>query len=119
MNPYLTAVISIALGAVGQFLLKLGADRLREPAALLPFLVRMFTTPAVLVGLVCFGSSMILWVLVLRALPLSTAYPMVSLSYVLVAALSAGFLHEALTVNKLTGLALIIAGVALVGLKTP
>ncbi len=116
MKTYAVALVSIALGAAGQFLLKLGADQLKDLATVPAVLTRMFTTPGILAGLVCFGSSFVLWVLVLRSMPLSTAYPLVSLSYVVVTALSVAFLHETLTALKLGGLLLIVTGVILIGL---
>lgn len=103
---YLIALISIALGGVGQFLLKLGAAKLAPGA-----LWRLVLVPQIVVGLFCFGLSFLSWVFVLQRLPLSVAYPMVSLSYVIVTALAAIFLGESLTVQKVAGLALILVGV--------
>lgn len=117
IHTYLLAGTSIAIGAVGQFLLKLGANRLGAPLPFFRMVWAVLATPTILAGILCFGLSMLLWVLVLRVLPLSTAYPMVSLSYVIVTALSALFLGETLTAAKLLGLALIMAGVVLVGSK--
>lgn len=103
---YALALFSIALGAVGQFLLKVGAGKLTPGA-----LWRMALIPEILIGLVCFGLSFISWVFVLQRLPLSVAYPMVSLSYVIVTALAAIFLGESIGWQKLAGLALILVGV--------
>lgn len=115
-NPYLVALVSIALGGIGQFLLKVGADRLRDIAPLSEVVGRMFLTPAIVAGMGCFVTSFVLWVLVLRSLPLSAAYPLVSLSYVLVTALSVFLLHEPLSALKIGGLVLIVGGVVLIGL---
>jgi multidrug transporter EmrE-like cation transporter len=46
--------------------------------------------------------------------PVSSAYPMLSLGYVAVAAVSAAWLGESLTPAKVLGIALICAGVVLV-----
>jgi len=54
------------------------------------------------------------WVAALTKAPVSTAYPMLSLGYVIVAALSVAWLGETLTVPKMLGIALICTGVLLV-----
>jgi multidrug transporter EmrE-like cation transporter len=50
------------------------------------------------------------WMLAMTRLPLSVAYPFMSLSFAIVVLASAGFLGEALTVWKLVGAGLIGAG---------
>jgi multidrug transporter EmrE-like cation transporter len=65
-------------------------------------------------GMVCYGASLCVWLAALTKAPVSTAYPMLSLGYVVVAAVSALWLGEALTPGKLLGIALICTGVALV-----
>jgi multidrug transporter EmrE-like cation transporter len=65
-------------------------------------------------GMLCYGASLCVWVAALSKAPVSTAYPMLSLGYVVVAAVSAAWLGETLTVSKALGIALICAGVVLV-----
>ncbi len=114
------ALVSVVIGAVGQFLLKLAARSLGSLALFGPdplsTAVRLITNPYLLLGLVCFGSSMLLWVKVLTTAQLSTAYPLVSFGYVIVAALSWWALGEHLSLRQLLALALIIVGVALLGM---
>ena len=120
MQPWLpTALISIAIGAVGQFLLKL-ASRSLGPLPLFgpgtgAGLLRLAGNPYLLAGLVCFGTSMVLWVKVLGSAPLNTAYPLVSLGYVLVAVLSWLLLGERLGLRQGIALAVIVIGVGLLG----
>ncbi|MGE5674903.1 MAG: DMT family transporter [Mycobacterium leprae] len=113
----LVLLLSILLGAVGQFLLKLGAVRLTA-GSWLATLGQMLLVPQLLLGLLCFGSSFILWVFVMRRLTLSAAYPMVSLSYIITALLGVYYLHEPWNWQKSAGLLLIMAGVALLNLGT-
>ncbi len=115
------ALISIAIGAVGQFLLKLAAGSagtlpLFGPGAL-PALVRLAGNPYLLAGLVCFVSSMVLWVKVLGSAPLATSYPLVSLGYVLVAILSWALLGERLGLRQAAAIVVIVCGVALLGAR--
>jgi len=65
-------------------------------------------------GMLCYGASLCVWVAALSKAPVSTAYPMLSLGYVVVAAVSAAWLGVTLTVSKALGIALICAGVVLV-----
>lgn len=65
-------------------------------------------------GMLCYGLSVCVWVAALSKAPVSTAYPMLSLGYVVVAAVSVAWLGETLTPAKVMGIALICAGVVLV-----
>jgi multidrug transporter EmrE-like cation transporter len=65
-------------------------------------------------GMTCYAASVCVWVAALSKAPVSTAYPMLSLGYVVVAAISVGWLGETMTPGKLLGIALICTGVVLV-----
>ena len=64
--------------------------------------------------MVCYAASVCVWIAALSKAPVSTAYPMLSLGYVVVAAVSVLWLGEALSLPKALGIALICAGVVLV-----
>jgi multidrug transporter EmrE-like cation transporter len=65
-------------------------------------------------GMLCYAASVCVWVAALSKAPVSTAYPMLSLGYVVVAAVSVAWLGETLTPAKMLGIALICTGVLLV-----
>ncbi len=65
-------------------------------------------------GMLCYGASVCVWLAALAKAPVSTAYPMLSLGYVVVAAVSVLWLGETLSLPKVLGIALICAGVVLV-----
>jgi len=65
-------------------------------------------------GMVCYGASVCVWLAALSKAPVSTAYPMLSLGYVAVAAVSVLWLGESMGPAKALGIALICAGVILV-----
>jgi multidrug transporter EmrE-like cation transporter len=65
-------------------------------------------------GMLCYAASVCVWVAALSKAPVSTAYPMLSLGYVVVAAVSAIWMGEILSPGKVLGIALICAGVVLV-----
>ena len=65
-------------------------------------------------GMICYAASLCVWVAALAKAPVSTAYPMLSLGYVVVAAVSVAWLGESMTLAKVFGIALICTGVFLV-----
>jgi multidrug transporter EmrE-like cation transporter len=69
-------------------------------------------------GMVCYAASVCVWLAALSKAPVSTAYPMLSLGYVVVAAISVAWLGETMTPAKVIGIALICAGVVLVSRGT-
>ncbi|KAA5971830.1 4-amino-4-deoxy-L-arabinose-phosphoundecaprenol flippase subunit ArnE [Pantoea sp. M_9] len=69
----------------------------------------------VALSMLLLGTAMLLWLLVLRSVPVSQAYPMLSLNFVLVAAAARLIWREAYTLQQWLGTLLIVAGVALMG----
>lgn len=62
----------------------------------------------------CFAGASLLWVYMLKHYPLSQAYPMVSLSYVLGMVAAIVFFHETVDVVKWVGVLFIMLGCALI-----
>ena len=62
-------------------------------------------------GLACYGISLIVWLGALSRVPVSLAYPMLSIGYVVNAFAAALLFGEALSLGKLAGIAMICAGV--------
>ena len=113
----------VGLNAAAQLLLKLAtrplghftvfnADTLNSSVFILFKSVPFWT------GMLCYGASLCVWVAALAKAPVSTAYPMLSLGYVVVAAISVAWLGETLTAAKILGIALICTGVVLVSRST-
>jgi multidrug transporter EmrE-like cation transporter len=65
-------------------------------------------------GMLCYAASVCVWLAALSKAPVSTAYPMLSLGYVVVAAVSVAWLGESMNIAKMLGIALICVGVILV-----
>ena len=65
-------------------------------------------------GMFCYGASLCVWLAALSKAPVSTAYPMLSLGYVVVAVVSVLWLGEGMAPAKVLGIALICGGVILV-----
>jgi len=107
-------LIAIALGAVGQICLKSGVTSLGEGVSAAFLLKSIPTTPLILLGFLCYGVSSMFYLVCLSKLNLSYAYPMIALSYVIVAILSWKYLGEGLPATRIVGIIVIIIGVALV-----
>lgn len=115
MNKLLLIITSVLLGSIGQVILKVGANKLGalalHPQTLITDIFRMIRVPEIIIGLIFFGLSFVLWVKVLTKSDLSYAYPMVSLGYINVIILSYFFFKEPFTTTKILGITLIIFGV--------
>jgi drug/metabolite transporter (DMT)-like permease len=109
-------LFAICLGAVGQILLKSGLGKLHNPT-IVQTLMTIVTNKYVFGGFFCYGISSLFYLVALQKLDLSYAYPMISLSYVLVAFLAWRFLGEQVPPMRVLGLAIIIAGVVVMAMS--
>ena len=71
--------------------------------------------PAIWAGLVFWGVELLAWMAVLEHVPLSIAFPVMALSYVVTVFVAALFLKEAVSLRHAAGASLITAGVICVG----
>jgi multidrug transporter EmrE-like cation transporter len=109
----------VGLNAAAQLLLKVATKPL---AHFSEFNADILTSSIVILlrsvpfwsGMLCYAASVCVWVAALSKAPVSTAYPMLSLGYVVVAAVSVAWLGETVTPAKMLGIALICTGVLLV-----
>jgi multidrug transporter EmrE-like cation transporter len=109
----------VGLNASAQLLLKVATRPLAHFTVfdfdtLSSSLLILFKSPPFWAGMLCYAASICVWVAALSKAPVSTAYPMLSLGYVVVAFASVLWLGETLSVPKVLGIALICAGVVLV-----
>lgn len=116
----LFALGSVVLVSAAQLLMKWAMMQLPDISRLPQFLSSLshfpLPTAALLLGLLAYALSMLCWLLALKRLPLSRAYPLLSLSYLLVwlAALWLPGLNEAFHWGKLAGASLIVGGLLLI-----
>ena len=102
---------AVAFSAAGQVLLKLGARHLAGLGRL-EFLLAAAGDVRIAAGIAAWVASTVCWLYVLRVAPLSRAYGLTSLTYVLVPLASVLVFGEALRRAHVVGLVLILAGVA-------
>jgi multidrug transporter EmrE-like cation transporter len=106
----------LVLGAVlfsvaGQLFLKSGAQQ-QAGHGRLGFLLAAFSDVRVLAGLVAWTASTLCWLYVLRVAPLSRAYGLTSLTYVLILFASVFLFGEQVRPVHVAGTALIVIGIA-------
>ncbi|WP_413742346.1 4-amino-4-deoxy-L-arabinose-phosphoundecaprenol flippase subunit ArnE [Sodalis sp. RH15] len=114
MNGYLLVLLASLLACGGQLCQKQAAlcwRRRRTPQHRRRATLGWLAAAAVLLII-----AMAVWLSVLQRLPLSQAYPMLSLNFVLVALCAHWLFHERITLRQWCGVASIILGIALMGL---
>ena len=72
---------------------------------------KVLTEPFVISGFVLIALAVPMWLEVLARLPLSVAYPLVSMGFIFTLVIGAIFLKESITPMKLAGIAIILVGV--------
>ena len=103
---YVALGIGILAGIGGQMLLKAGAEA--------PDFVAQLLRPSSIAGLALYGLAAFLYMVALRKIPVSVAFPSVSLSYAIVAVLGHFLFGEPFGIKQLGGIALIMGGVVLI-----
>ncbi|GAB4174963.1 MAG: hypothetical protein OHK0024_11880 [Thalassobaculales bacterium] len=106
IDAYVGLAIGVVVGVAGQLTLKLGAG---GEGSFLAQLLRWQT----ILGLFFYGVAAFGYIYALRKLPVSVAFPSVSLSYVVVAVVAHYAFGEPLGWVQLAALAMIVGGVML------
>jgi drug/metabolite transporter (DMT)-like permease len=108
----------VLLNAAAQLFLKAGTNALgiitltREDW--LDQFGRMALEPHLVGGILCYAVSVVVWIIGLSRVPVSIAYPMLSLGYIINAIAAHYLLGEAVTLQRWLGIGFIIIGVWLV-----
>jgi len=114
MIPGKTLVLilgAVVFSVVGQLFLKSGAQHL-SGLGRLGFLLAAFRNMHVLAGLMAWIASTVCWLYVLRVAPLSRAYGLTSLTYVLIFLASVYLYGEQVRRLHVVGTLLIVVGIA-------
>lgn len=118
MLTLILVLIPAITGVAGQLLLKVGMSNLGaleiSMAAIPSILIKIITSPYILVGLAIYFGGVFFWLLALNRADLSFVYPFASLSYVLITVASAVLLHENVSPTRWLGMFVICAGVLIV-----
>ena len=114
----LLVMTGVVLNALAQSLLKAGTNRagpLEFTLAAAPeTIARIAGQWPFLLGFAAYGISLVVWIAALSRVPVTVAYPMLSIGYVINALIARWWLGESLAASGWLGMALIIAGVTLI-----
>lgn len=114
-TAYALVLATVLLTVFGQFVLKWQVTKAGGlPESLYDkafYVVRLLLNPWVVAAFAAAFGAAIAWIMALSKLPLSHAYPMTALTFVLVVLGSAVMLNEPVTPLKAAGLLLIILGI--------
>nr|WP_295972303.1 EamA family transporter [uncultured Bacillus sp.] len=101
---------------VGQFLWKWGVGNKQQEFSSLLGIVKLIFSPPILGGLVLYAFATVLWLYILSRVSLSLAYPLQSLAYIITVFASYFVFKEPITLYKIAGCLLILAGISLISL---
>ncbi|PPS42791.1 EamA family transporter [Chroococcidiopsis sp. TS-821] len=105
--PWIFLLLVVALGTVGQVSLKYALYKnVSTP--------NLFSSYYFWLWLVCYVVVTLLWLVVLRTIPLSQAFPALGLTFALVPLASHQILKEKIVLGQWIGIAIIVTGVCLV-----
>jgi multidrug transporter EmrE-like cation transporter len=108
-------ILDILFTVSAQLMLRLGARRLADEGFSFSIIFEPLKNGFLFLGIVLYGISFFLYILVLSRLQLNIVYPVaIGVSLVLITLLSYVFLKEAISVLHMLGIAAILFGVILI-----
>lgn len=117
-HPYLFVITCVCLNIISQVLLKTGMNGIGhfnvDTQGLFAFGLKAATDPKIIIGLLLYGLSFAVWLIVLSKLEVSLAYPLLSIGYIIMPFVGYLFLNESLSILRIVGICIIILGVYIV-----
>lgn len=116
LRDFALLLFSVLANVGGQIYLKSGALKLADLSSnkVLGFVVSVFTTPELLVGLSFYAFGALAYIALLSKVDLSIVGPSTSLVYVCSVLIGYFIFDETISLNRLVGLGFIMCGVILV-----
>jgi drug/metabolite transporter (DMT)-like permease len=112
---YLVLFANIVLLVTGQTVWKLGLEQ--AGGLRLDNLVSVLFSPLILLGIVIYGLATVLWLYVLSRLPISLAYPLQSIAFLLGLVVAILVFKESVPPNRWVGAAIILGGITVLSWK--
>ncbi len=108
-------IVGVMLNTVAQLLLKSGMSQIGHfefnMANIVPIGMKVALNVPIMSGLCTYVMSVAVWLLVLSRVQVSYAYPMLSIGYVVNAVAAYYLFGESMSVMRMSGIFIIIAGV--------
>ena len=120
MSPVSFALIftGVMLNAAAQILMKAGTNSIGyfefSMENIVPIGWKLATEWHIFVALCCYALSVVIWILALSRVPVSIAFPMLSMAYIVNAVAAWYLLGEAFSMTKVVGMGVIILGVIII-----
>lgn len=106
-------LFSVSCGVMGQLFFKKGMVGVKVELG--PQILEHFLKPDIIVGICFYAIATTSWLVILSKIPLSLAYPLVSISYFIIVLVGRFYFHEAVSIYTWMGVVLICSGVGLIG----
>lgn len=111
-------IVEIFLNVAAQLSLKVGMDKIGHfdfcSNNIFPILIQVCLSPWIILGIVIYIFSMIVWLMVLSRAEVSMVYPMTSLGYILSVIAAYFLLGEHFSFLRISGVLVIMLGVFLI-----
>jgi len=108
----------VMLNAAAQILMKAGTNAVGyfefSTENILPIGWKLATEWHIIAALFCYALSVVIWILALSRVPVSIAFPMLSMAYIVNAVAAWYLLGEAFNPTKAVGIGVIILGVIII-----
>lgn len=111
INAIFLTLICTLLLATGQLFFKVAAGQIKSNGKFPELITSIASNPYLLVGLAIYGFATALWIWILRDAPLSIAYPITALAFIIVPLLSIAIFKEPFHSKFIYGGLLIVIGV--------
>ena len=112
---------AMLMSTTGQLSLKYGMNQIGafafSPDAILAIIPHVALNPFILLGFAGFMGGSVVWLAVLSRVPLSLAYPVLALNYLIIVVEAWLILKEDVSLGRVLGVAVIVIGVIVVGLS--
>ncbi len=114
ISNYALLVLTVLMIASGQILFKVSANRIELSE---DYGIFRYLDPVLIFALILYAVATMMWIYVLRKVPLNVAYPFMSLSFVIVPTLSWLLLKENPTYYTFLGGVVIFAGMLISSIR--
>ena len=115
LNMTLLASFSLLLSA-GQVLFKITAKGLPDIGNYQEVFLYFLQSLPFWAALVLYGTATLLWIYILKIVPLSQAYPFVALGFIIVPLAAYFIFHEPIGLQYIAGMLLILTGLGIISL---
>lgn len=113
---YFPLIGSIILNTFGQFCAKMGAS-VPLCGSFVGYIAQVATTPFLVLSMMCYASSLLLWIMVLSKCQISVAASLFSASYLLTVMMGIVIFKEPVSSIRVIGFLMIMGGIYLVSLR--